>query len=63
MSNTLNKRNILTIYKKVKEMIRYGYKVNSKTVVTTVDIIGKDGNVTSTEKVTYKQLKKLVKTL
>ena len=63
MSNTLNKRNILTVFKKVKEMIRYGYKVNSKTVVTTVDIIGKDGNVTSTENVTYKQLKKLVKTL
>ena len=63
MSNTLNKRNILTVFKKVKEMIRYGYKVNSKTVVTTVDIIGKDGEVTSTENVTYKQLKKLVKTL
>jgi len=63
MSNTLNKRNILAIYKKVKEMIRYGYKVNSNTVVTTVDIIGKDGNVTSTENVTYGQLKRLVKTL
>jgi len=62
--NTLNKKNLLAIFKEVKDMkYRKGYKVNGKTVVTTVDIIGKDGNVTSKENVTYGQLKRLVKTL
>tara|TARA_R110000851_G_scaffold176531_2_gene323215 strand:- start:1124 stop:1318 length:195 start_codon:yes stop_codon:yes gene_type:complete len=61
--STLNKENILRIHKKVKGMIRVGWKVKPNTIVTTVDMIGKDGNVTSTENVTYRQLKKLVKTL
>jgi uncharacterized protein with von Willebrand factor type A (vWA) domain len=61
--STLNKQNILRIHKKVKGMIRVGWKVKPDTIVTTVDMIGKDGVVTSTENVTYRQLKKLVKTL
>jgi hypothetical protein len=61
--STLNKENILRIHKKVKGMIRVGWNVKPDTIVTTVDMIGKDGNVTSTENVTYRQLKKLVKTL
>ena len=61
--STLNKGNILSIHKKVKGMIRVGWRVKPNTIVTTVDILGKDGIVTSTENVTYRQLKKLVKTL
>ena len=61
--STLNKQSILSVHKKVKGMIRVGWKVKPNTIVTTVDMIGKDGNVTSTENVTYRQLKKLVKTL
>lgn len=61
--STLNKQSILNIHKKVKGMIRTGYKVNSKTIVATVDILGKDGNVTSTKNLTYGEVKKLVKTL
>jgi hypothetical protein len=44
-------------------MTRVGWKVKPNTIVTTVDMLGKDGTVTSTENVTYRQLKKLVKTL
>lgn len=58
----LDKKTIAKVWKKVKMMRRYNWKLEDKTVVMQVNVM-KDGKVDRVQDVTYKNLKKYLRKL
>lgn len=56
----LDKKTIAKVWKKVKMMRRYNWKLEDKTVVMQVNVM-KDGKVDRVQDVTYKNLKKYLR--
>lgn len=56
----LDKKTINQVWKKVKLMKRYGWKLTDKTVVMQVEVM-KEGKVDRVQDVTYKNIKKYLR--